>query len=184
MCSASQPIQAYLFATELTLFQFWGDWLSAVADFWSLMFVMLAIFVAISYFALGWSSSTLAFVSARRALTAFSYPQCLPASTHKLTMIAYHPLLPRRVLQQHPLQVGSLFRCRRPLCRCSHRTAGHRSEPAPGTPRHQHGLCSHLVAQRGWLPGHCFLLRVEAHHRDALLLDALDYRRLLLPDPV
>lgn len=61
--SASQPIQAYLFATELTLFQFWGDWLSALANFWSLMFVMLAIFVAISYFALGWSSSTVAFVS-------------------------------------------------------------------------------------------------------------------------
>lgn len=59
---ASQPIQAYLFATELTLFQFWGDWLPAVANFWSLMFVMLAIFVALSYFALGWSSSTMAFV--------------------------------------------------------------------------------------------------------------------------
>ncbi|KAK3904233.1 P-loop containing nucleoside triphosphate hydrolase protein [Staphylotrichum tortipilum] len=58
---ASQPIQAYLFATELTLFQFWGDWLPAVANFWSLMFVMLAIFVALSYFALGWSSSTIAF---------------------------------------------------------------------------------------------------------------------------
>ncbi|KAK4153850.1 P-loop containing nucleoside triphosphate hydrolase protein [Chaetomidium leptoderma] len=58
---ASQPIQAYLFATELTLFQFWGAWLSAIADFWSLMFVMLAIFVAVSYFALGWSSSTIAF---------------------------------------------------------------------------------------------------------------------------
>jgi hypothetical protein len=54
-----------LFATELTLFQFWGDWLQSLANFWSLMFVMLAIFVAISYFALGWSSSTLAFVSAR-----------------------------------------------------------------------------------------------------------------------
>ena len=62
-CLASQPIQAYLFATELTLFQFWGDWLSTLANFWSLMFVMLAIFVAISYFALGWSSSTIAFVS-------------------------------------------------------------------------------------------------------------------------
>ncbi|KAH6617221.1 hypothetical protein F5144DRAFT_596273 [Chaetomium tenue] len=58
---SSQPIQAYLFATELTLFQFWGDWLPATANFWSLMFVMLALFVAASYFALGWSSSTIAF---------------------------------------------------------------------------------------------------------------------------
>ncbi|KAK3375917.1 P-loop containing nucleoside triphosphate hydrolase protein [Lasiosphaeria ovina] len=58
---ASQPIQAYLFATELTLFQFWGPWLPELANFWSLMFVMLAIFVAISYFALGWASSTIAF---------------------------------------------------------------------------------------------------------------------------
>ncbi|KAK0616812.1 P-loop containing nucleoside triphosphate hydrolase protein [Immersiella caudata] len=58
---ASQPIQAYLFATLLTLFQFWGEWLPALANFWSLMFVMLAIFVGITYFALGWSSSTIAF---------------------------------------------------------------------------------------------------------------------------
>ncbi|KAK3316628.1 P-loop containing nucleoside triphosphate hydrolase protein [Apodospora peruviana] len=58
---ASQPLQAYLFATELTLFQLWGDWLPALANFWSLMFVVLAIFVAICYFALGWSSSTIAF---------------------------------------------------------------------------------------------------------------------------
>ncbi|KAK3401641.1 P-loop containing nucleoside triphosphate hydrolase protein [Sordaria brevicollis] len=58
---ASQPISAYLFATELTLFQSWGPWLPGLANFWSLMFVMLAILVAISYFALGWSSSTIAF---------------------------------------------------------------------------------------------------------------------------
>jgi len=58
---ASQPIQAYLFATELTLFQFWGEWLPALSNFWSLMFVMLAIFVGITYFALSWSSSTIAF---------------------------------------------------------------------------------------------------------------------------
>ncbi|KAM7185763.1 ABC transporter-like protein [Rhypophila sp. PSN 637] len=58
---ASQPIQAYLFATLLTLFQFWGPWLPALASFWSLMFVVLAIFVAICYFALGWSTSTMAF---------------------------------------------------------------------------------------------------------------------------
>ncbi|KAL1843116.1 hypothetical protein VTJ49DRAFT_3063 [Mycothermus thermophilus] len=58
---ASQPLQAYLFATELTLFQFRGEWLSPIASFWSLMFVALAAFVAISYFALGWSSSSIAF---------------------------------------------------------------------------------------------------------------------------
>ncbi|KAK0628761.1 P-loop containing nucleoside triphosphate hydrolase protein [Bombardia bombarda] len=58
---ASQPIQAYLFATELTLFQLWGPWLPALASFWSLMFVVLAAFIAICYFALGWSSSTIAF---------------------------------------------------------------------------------------------------------------------------
>ncbi|KAL0467728.1 ABC transporter-like protein [Neurospora intermedia] len=58
---ASQPISAYLFATELTLFQSWGPWLPSLSSFWSLMFVMLAILVAISYFVLGWSSSTIAF---------------------------------------------------------------------------------------------------------------------------
>ncbi|KAK1754270.1 ABC transporter-like protein [Echria macrotheca] len=58
---ASQPIQAYLFANELILFSFWGDWLQPIANFWSLMFVCLAIFVGITYFVLGWSSSTIAF---------------------------------------------------------------------------------------------------------------------------
>lgn len=61
--SASQPIQGYLFATELVLFQSWEEWVTAAANFWSLMFVMLAIFVAASYFALGWSSATITFVS-------------------------------------------------------------------------------------------------------------------------
>ncbi|KAK0743062.1 P-loop containing nucleoside triphosphate hydrolase protein [Schizothecium vesticola] len=58
---ASQPLQAYLFAVELTLFQLWGEWLEAAANFWSLMFVALAAFVGITYFALSWSSSTVAF---------------------------------------------------------------------------------------------------------------------------
>ncbi|KAH8899843.1 P-loop containing nucleoside triphosphate hydrolase protein [Thozetella sp. PMI_491] len=58
---ASQPLQAYLFATLLTLFSLWGEWVMVLVNFWCLMFVMLAIFVAISYFALAWSSSTLSF---------------------------------------------------------------------------------------------------------------------------
>lgn len=45
----------------MVLFQFFGDWVQTVANFWSLMFVMLAIFVGITYFVLGWSSSTIAF---------------------------------------------------------------------------------------------------------------------------
>ncbi len=59
---ASQPLQAYLFATLLSLFSLWGEWVMVLVNFWCLMFVMLAIFVAASYFALAWSSSSLAFV--------------------------------------------------------------------------------------------------------------------------
>ncbi|KAL1881476.1 hypothetical protein VTK73DRAFT_3538 [Phialemonium thermophilum] len=57
---ASAPIHAYLFANLITLFQLFGGILKALANFWCLMFVMLAILVGISYFALSWSATTLA----------------------------------------------------------------------------------------------------------------------------
>ncbi|KAI6372713.1 hypothetical protein MCOR25_003679 [Pyricularia grisea] len=60
---ASPALQAYLFANLVTLFQLWGDFaqLRAAANFWCLMFVMLATGVGISYFALAWSATRLSF---------------------------------------------------------------------------------------------------------------------------
>ncbi|KAB5542845.1 ABC transporter-like protein [Coniochaeta sp. 2T2.1] len=58
---ASAPLQAYLFAALLSLFQLWGDALRTLTNFWCLMTVMLAILVGISHFAMGWSATTLAF---------------------------------------------------------------------------------------------------------------------------
>ncbi|TLS26950.1 hypothetical protein PpBr36_05078 [Pyricularia pennisetigena] len=60
---ASPALQAYLFANLVTLFQLWGDFarLRAAANFWCLMFVMLATGVGISYFALAWSATKLSF---------------------------------------------------------------------------------------------------------------------------
>ncbi|RKU43010.1 hypothetical protein DL546_003196 [Coniochaeta pulveracea] len=58
---ASAPLQAYLFAALLSLFQLWGPYLAALTNFWCLMTVMLAILVGLSHFAMGWSATTLAF---------------------------------------------------------------------------------------------------------------------------
>lgn len=64
---ASAPLQAYLFAALLSLFQLRGEYLRDLTDFWCLMTVMLAVLVGLSYFAMGWSATTLAFVSYLRS---------------------------------------------------------------------------------------------------------------------
>ncbi|CAK7225218.1 hypothetical protein SCUCBS95973_005787 [Sporothrix curviconia] len=63
MAGASAPVQAYLFAVLISLFSWLGaiEWLHSLANFWCLMFTVLAIGVGISYFALGWSATTTAF---------------------------------------------------------------------------------------------------------------------------
>lgn len=50
----------------MSIFQLWGnfDLLQRLTNFWCLMFVVLASGVALCYFALGWSATTLSFVSA------------------------------------------------------------------------------------------------------------------------
>lgn len=61
--TASAPVQAYLFANLITVFQFWGDILALLTSFWCLMVVALAASVGISYFALSWASTLLSAVS-------------------------------------------------------------------------------------------------------------------------
>lgn len=60
--TASAPLQAYLFAALLSLFQLWGVYLRDLTNFWCLMTVMLAVLVGVSHFAMGWSATALAFV--------------------------------------------------------------------------------------------------------------------------
>lgn len=56
-------MQAYLFATLISSFAFWGDTLVQITNFWCLMFVVVAGAVGIGYFALGFASTRIAFVS-------------------------------------------------------------------------------------------------------------------------
>ncbi|OCL14368.1 ABC transporter-like protein [Glonium stellatum] len=58
---ASSPLQAYLFAKLISVFDFWGVYLKEQTNFWCLMFVVLAAGIGISYFILGWSSNTVSF---------------------------------------------------------------------------------------------------------------------------
>ncbi|KAL5321036.1 hypothetical protein ACEPPN_011846 [Leptodophora sp. 'Broadleaf-Isolate-01'] len=58
---AAFPIQSFLFAKILSVFSLYGDELAAETSWWCLMFTALAIFVALSYFILGWSANTISF---------------------------------------------------------------------------------------------------------------------------
>jgi hypothetical protein len=72
----------------LSLFQLWGEYLRVLTNFWCLMTVMLAILVGISHFAMGWSATTLAFVSPCPGISAL-FPQTLLTRKTPQTK-AYH----------------------------------------------------------------------------------------------
>ncbi|KAH7123177.1 P-loop containing nucleoside triphosphate hydrolase protein [Dactylonectria macrodidyma] len=62
MCgSASTPLQAYLFAKAVVVFQGEGQQLIDNGNFWSLMWVVLAIGVGISFFFMGFITTNLAY---------------------------------------------------------------------------------------------------------------------------
>ncbi|RDW67692.1 ABC transporter transmembrane region-containing protein [Coleophoma cylindrospora] len=56
---AGFPVQAFLFAQLISVFQYTGTQLKDSASHWSLMFFILAICVGCAYFILGWSSNTI-----------------------------------------------------------------------------------------------------------------------------
>ncbi|KAK8062991.1 ABC multidrug transporter, partial [Apiospora hydei] len=62
IAGASTPVQAYLFATLISSFAFWGETLVQITNFWCLMFVVVAAAVGMGYFALGFASTRIAFL--------------------------------------------------------------------------------------------------------------------------
>lgn len=63
MVLAGYALQSWLFARLIQVFQFTGQKLVAAADFWALMFFILALAMAAFYLALGVSSNTISMVS-------------------------------------------------------------------------------------------------------------------------
>ncbi|KAI1491435.1 P-loop containing nucleoside triphosphate hydrolase protein [Biscogniauxia mediterranea] len=61
IAGASPAFQAYIFASLIASFAFWGDILLALTRFWSLMFVVLAGAAGIGYFLLGFASTRVSF---------------------------------------------------------------------------------------------------------------------------
>ncbi|PQE27121.1 putative leptomycin B resistance pmd1 protein [Rutstroemia sp. NJR-2017a WRK4] len=57
---ACYPIQAYIFAQLISVFQYTGAQLTAAANHWSLMFFILAIGAFMVWFGMGWASNTVA----------------------------------------------------------------------------------------------------------------------------
>ena len=61
---AAQPLQAYLMAQVITVFQYTTDEaLTAGASYWSLRFVYLAIGVGVGYAIIGWASHSFSVVN-------------------------------------------------------------------------------------------------------------------------
>ncbi|PQE20885.1 putative leptomycin B resistance pmd1 protein [Rutstroemia sp. NJR-2017a BBW] len=57
---ACYPLQAYIFAQLISVFQYTGAQLTAAANHWSLMFFILAIGAFVVWFGMGWASNTVA----------------------------------------------------------------------------------------------------------------------------
>lgn len=62
---SATPLQAYLFATLISLFSFWGNFLAATVNFWVLMMFLLSVGVGFGHAALGWSTTELGFAVTR-----------------------------------------------------------------------------------------------------------------------
>ncbi|EKD13596.1 ABC transporter [Drepanopeziza brunnea f. sp. 'multigermtubi' MB_m1] len=58
---AALPIQSYLFAHLLSIFNLTGERLSEETRWWCLMLTALAVFAGLSFFILGWSANTVSF---------------------------------------------------------------------------------------------------------------------------
>jgi hypothetical protein len=87
-------MHAFLFAKLMSLFSFWGDYLTDQTAYWCLMFIFLAIFVFGSYFILGWSSNIVAWVRPLFPVLSLPFPpfalQTPPSLPHQQT-ISYLP---------------------------------------------------------------------------------------------
>lgn len=59
---AAFALQSWLFAHLVQVFQYTGQKLKSTANFWSLMFFILALAMAVFYFLLGFASNSMAMV--------------------------------------------------------------------------------------------------------------------------
>lgn len=63
--TAAFSLQSYIFAQLIQVFQYTGARLKERGDFWSLMFFVLALGIALCYFTLGYFSNHLSVVGFR-----------------------------------------------------------------------------------------------------------------------
>lgn len=66
LAGLATPLQAYLFATLLSLFSFWGAFLPAIVNFWVALMLLLAILVGVGHAFLGFSTTRLGFSITKR----------------------------------------------------------------------------------------------------------------------
>lgn len=73
MTTASTPFQAFIFAKLISLFSLWGSSLSALTNYWCVVFVYLGVAASLSHLVLVWSTTSVGFVSLTRTKYA-AYP--------------------------------------------------------------------------------------------------------------
>jgi hypothetical protein len=61
--TAAYALQSWLFAQLIQVFRFTGQKLKDAANFWALMFFVLALAMAVSYFLVGYIGTSLSMVS-------------------------------------------------------------------------------------------------------------------------
>ncbi len=74
--ASAAPLQAFLFAKVIVVFELTGQDLLDQSRFWALMWVMLAIGVGLSYFILGYMSTPCSTTSAPSTASSTSRPSC------------------------------------------------------------------------------------------------------------
>lgn len=63
MTAASTPFQALIFAKLISLFSLWGYSLSALTNYWCVIFAYLAVAAGLSHLVLVWATTSVGFVS-------------------------------------------------------------------------------------------------------------------------
>lgn len=98
------PLQAYLFAKIVTVFQLSGHELVYESQHWSLRFLYLAIGVGVAYFIVGWSCKALEVVTSYQPTRLLSLCMCT-----NICPLACRLYKPTAIFRRHCAKANTVF---------------------------------------------------------------------------